>query len=610
MPRRWRIAPHDEAAVREVSQRLRVSPLLAQILVTRGCNQPGRAEDFLAKKLSSLHDPEQLPGVPAAAERLVDAIQRGRRVTIYGDYDVDGVTATSLLWHCLRLAGGTVEYYIPSRLEEGYGLNCEALKSLHERDPEQLVVTVDCGITSVAEAAFARELGLELIITDHHHYVGELPADTLLVHPRLPGNYPFGELCGVGVAFKLAWAVCARLGDGKKASPRMREFLLSAIGLAAIGTVADVVPLVDENRVLVHYGLASLVERGGPGMRALLKVSGVADLPSLTAENIGYAVGPRINAAGRLGQARLAVELLTTDDTARAIALASYLDELNKNRQTVERKMLKQAKELVAENPAWLESPALVLAHEEWHPGVIGIVAGRVAEHFQRPAVMIAIQATTGIGQGSARTYAGVDLHAALGSASAWLLRYGGHRAAAGLRIERTQLESFREAFCLSVRSTDGDQLAEPELAIDTQVRLSDLNLKAVNELDQLGPFGAKNPRPLLAASPVELAAPPKTMGEGDRHLSLLVRQNRQTFRAVAFGRGEWAEELQQHPGPFSLCFQPMINRFRGQESVELQLVDWQPVGGSEPTNISETVPAIEFPADRALPANRPAGPA
>ncbi|HEY2251814.1 MAG TPA: DHH family phosphoesterase, partial [Planctomycetaceae bacterium] len=262
MPKAWRFSPFDEAQVRSLAGRLNISPVLSQILCARGMAAPERAAPFLDAKLSELHDPERLPGVSAAADKIVAAIRDDRRITIYGDYDVDGVTATSILWHCLLLAGAKVEYYVPHRLEEGYGLNCDALATLHERDPAMLVVSVDCGIASVREAAFARELGLQLIITDHHQQGPELPQADVLVHPRLPGgDYPFGDLCGAGVAFKLAWAICTRLGDGKKASPRMREFLLSAVGLAAIGTVADVVPLLDENRVLVRYGLKSLCER-------------------------------------------------------------------------------------------------------------------------------------------------------------------------------------------------------------------------------------------------------------------------------------------------------------------------------------------------------------
>lgn len=575
----WQIAPHEPADVGQLSQALRISPLLAQVLLARQCRSSTEAQIFLAKKLTDLHDPERLPGVSAAADRIVEAVRAGRQITIYGDYDVDGVTATSLLWHGLQLAGAKVDYYIPSRLDEGYGLNCDALRQLHADDPSRLVITVDCGITSTTEAALCRELGMELIITDHHQFSAALPAETILVHPRLPGDYPFPDLCGAGVAFKLAWAICARLGDGKKSSPRMREYLLSALGLAAIGTVADCVPLVGENRILVEGGLSSLLNRSSHGLKALLAIAGLSDKQELKAEDIGFGMGPRINAAGRLGQARLAVELLTTEQADRAASLAQYLDELNKNRQTVERKMLKQARELVEEHPAWSTDPALVLAHPEWHAGVVGIVAARVADHFRRPAILLAHDERTGLVQGSARSYGGFNLHAALTECCEHLTSYGGHPAAAGLKLLPERLDGFREHFNRTVEQHLATRGAEVTLEVDAEVRLADVTYGAVMELERLGPFGMGNRRPVFAATHLELAGPPKKIGEGERHLSLTVRQFGTTMRGVAFGKGEWADELAATNGaPLAICFQPTINTFRGQSNVEFQLVDWQVV--------------------------------
>ena len=577
MSKEWRFSPFDEALVRSLAGRLNVSPVLAQILAARGFQSPDQATAFLDSRLTELHDPELLPGVPQAADMIVAALGAGRLITIYGDYDVDGVTATSLLWHCLQLAGGKVEYYVPHRLEEGYGLNCDALSKLQERDPAMLIVTVDCGIASVKEAEFAKKLGLELIITDHHQQGPELPSADCLVHPRLPGtDYPFGDLCGVGVAFKLAWAICARLGDGKRASPRMREFLLSAVGLAAIGTVADVMPLLGENRVLVRFGLKSLSERSSPGLKALLKATGLAERSLLEADDIGYTIAPRINAAGRLGQARLAVELLTTESAERAGMLAAYLEEQNKARQTVERRMLKQAKELVAAHPEWADQAALVLEHHDWHAGVIGIVASRVAEQFQKPAVLIAIPRPDQPGQGSARTFGQLDLHASLTACAGDLLTYGGHRAAAGLRIASDRIAPFREAFCQHVGVNQRVTSEDLELRIDAEVRLADLTVRTVTEFDRLGPFGRANPRPVLASTKVELAEPPRKMGEGERHLDLRVRHYGKVMRAIAFGRGEWADEIAAVQGPISITYAANINRFRGQENVELKLLDWQ----------------------------------
>lgn len=577
MPKPWRFAPHDAAAVRELSQRLRVPALVAQVLVARGHSSSSAAETFLQSSLMALHEPDLMPNLSEAADRIVAAVKSGRRITIYGDYDVDGVTATSQLWHCLRLANATVDYYIPHRLEEGYGLNCDAIRQLHEEDPQRLVVTVDCGISSVAEAALARELGLELIITDHHEFGVELPPAACLVHPRLPGSkYPFGQLCGAGVAFKLAWGICQRLGDGKRASPAMREFLMSAVGLAAIGTVADCVPLVDENRVLVRYGLESLVQRCSLGMKALLQVSGLGDKKELAADDIGFTLGPRINAVGRLGQARLAVELLTTDNSERALALAKYLDELNQQRQTVERKILKQAKEMVAENPAWLDSPALVLAHEEWHPGVIGIVASRVAEQFEKPTVMISLSRQDRVGQGSCRTFARFDLHAGLAACAHHLKSFGGHQAAAGLKIEADRIDAFRSELCEHMASTHELKASDREVSVDAEVRLADLTRQAVQMLSKLGPFGRENPKPVFVAARCELAEPPRKMGEGERHLSLRLKHYGTVMRAVGFGAGDWADEIAAVGGPISVCFAPTINSFNGYENVELRLIDWR----------------------------------
>jgi single-stranded-DNA-specific exonuclease len=356
----------------------------------------------------------------------------------------------------------------------------------------------------------------------------------------------------------------------------MRDFLLSAVGLAAIGTVADVVPLLGENRVLVRYGLQSLRERSSLGLKALLKVANLHEKPLLDAEDVAFGLAPRINAAGRLGQARLAVELLTTDNLERAAMLAAYLEEQNKARQTVERRMFKQARELVDEHPEWNEQPALVLDSSDWHAGVIGIVASRVAEHYRKPAVLIAVNHDEHTGQGSGRTFSSYDLHAGLVSCAEHLETYGGHQAAAGLRIAVDRIGPFREAFCRHVAVNHVVDARDGELCIDAEVRLADLTLKAVNELDRLGPFGRANPRPVLASSRVELTEPPRKMGEGDRHLSLRVRHYGKTLRAVACGKGEWAEKIAAVNGPITISFAPSINRFRGQENVELQLLDWK----------------------------------
>lgn len=583
MKKRWRFAQPDPGQIGVLERRAGVAPVVAQLLLSRGLTDPDEIRDFLEARLNSLHDPEQLAGVTVAADRLIDAVRRRQRIVIYGDYDADGMTATAILVRCLKLLGADVGYYVPNRLDEGYGLNSAALVKLAERGTA-VVVSVDCGIASVVESRTAREIGLDLIITDHHAFGEELPDAVAIVHPRIAGQaYPFGDLCGAGVAFKLAWALCQRASDARKVAPPMREFLLAAIGLVAVGTVADVVPLLNENRVLVRHGLDSLYRTHMSGLAALLDVTQLNQKPRLTSEDIGFVIAPRLNAAGRLGQGQLGVELLVTESRERARALAEYLHELNRSRESLERSIYLAANKQVKEQFDPEGDSALVLAGNGWHPGVIGIVAGRLAEKYHRPVVMIALdQLGTRPGSGSARSPNGLDLHRALDVCREHLVSHGGHAAAAGLKIEEAKLDAFRADFCeyAATEMTSQDRVAE--IRIDAEAPLGQLTLATIQQVEQLAPFGAGNPRPILAASAVDLAEPPKRMGGGERHLSARLCQMGVTLRAVAFGQGDWADEMQQVDGPMDIAYKPVINEFRGRRNVELHLVDWrvtQPIG-------------------------------
>ena len=488
------------------------------------------------------------------------------------------MTSTAILFRCLTLLGADVRYYVPCRLEEGYGLNDEALSKLAS-DGAQLVITVDCGIASVSQAKHARELGLPLIITDHHEFADELPDADAIVHPRLPGHsYPFGGLCGAGVAFKLAWAVCQKASGAKKVSERMRSFLMSAMGLAAIGTVADVVPLLDENRVLVRHGLKSLKAQPSLGLEKLMQVTDLHKKPALGADDVAFSIGPRLNAAGRLGQAQLAVELLTTDSAERATALAEYIHELNSQRDSLERSIYLAANKQVKENFHPEHEPALVLNGRGWHPGVIGIVASRLVDKYHRPVVIIA-QDNLGIksATGSGRSACGVNLHEAFAACTEHLVGHGGHAAAAGLRIEDDNIDAFREAFCEYVAGELTEENRTAEVHIDAEAPFSQLTLQTVEQIETLAPFGQGNPRPVLCCSDIELPVPPKTMGGGDRHLNAQLRHGQVTLRAVAFGKGEWADALAKHNGPVEIAYRPVINEFRGRRNVEIHLVDWRP---------------------------------
>ena len=584
MTKRWRIQPHDAERIAQLQRTANVSPVVAQLLLCRGIHDAATARDFLDAKLVSLRDPELLPGVDQAAQRIHQAITDKQRTVIYGDYDADGMTGTSILVRCLSLLGANVHYYVPSRLEEGYGLNTEALTKL-KSDGAELVITVDCGIASVGEAAHAKEIGLPLIITDHHEFAEDLPDAVATVHPRLPGHsYPFGGLCGAGVAFKLAWAVCQRASGAKKVGDRMKSFLMSAIGLAAIGTIADIVPLLDENRILVRHGLKSLKAQPPLGLAKLMSVAGVDKKPSLGAEDVAFMIAPRLNAAGRLGQAQLAIELMTTDSAERAEALAEYIHELNSQRDSLERSIYLAANKQVKENFHPEHEPALVLNGRGWHPGVIGIVASRLVDKYHRPVVMIS-QDNIGAkpATGSARSACGVNLHAALAACTEHLLGHGGHAAAAGLRIEDKNIDAFREAFCEHVAGEVNEDNLTAEVRIDAEAPFSQLTLDTVSQIETLAPFGQSNPRPVLCCGDIQLPTPPKRMGSGERHLNARLRHGRVTLRAVAFGKGEWADELAGHEGPLEIAYRPVINDYQGRRSVELHLVDWRPCKQQQP---------------------------
>jgi len=587
MGKRWSIHPHDSDRIAHLQRDLGVPALVAQLLICRGITDPNVARPFLDANLKELRDPDELPGVPAAADRIYSAICGKRRIAVYGDYDADGMTATAILYLCLQLLGADVGYFVPNRVDDGYGLNDDALKDLASRGAS-MIVTVDCGIASISEADTANELGLELIITDHHEMSDRLPKAAAIVHPRLPGHsYPFTGLCGAGVAFKLAWALCQRASQSKKVGEAMREFLLTALGLSAIGTVADVVPLLDENRILVRHGLISLLDRPLTGLRALMRICGLDKKPSLTSEDIGFSLGPRLNAVGRLDQARLGVELLTTNDSDRADSLVQYIQELNQRRDSHQRSIYLAANKQIQEQYDPEGDPAFVLADRGWHPGVIGIVAGKLADKYHRPTVLIAQdELGTKPGMGSARSACGLNLHQALAACTETLVSHGGHAAAAGLKVNDADLDAFRTEFCeyAAGEISEADRVAQIE--VDVEAPLSQLTIQTVKQIEQLAPFGQDNPRPILCTTGVKLKEPPHRMGGGDRHVSLKISQHGVTLRAVAFGKGEWAEDLAEVDGPFDIVYRPVINEFRGRRNVELHLVDWRVV--KTPASVSQ----------------------
>jgi len=578
MAKHWRIHPHDPDRIAALERSAGVSAIVAQLLLCRGIDTPDAAKQFLKPGLSGLRDPRELPGIAEAVEAVFQAVENRQRIVVYGDYDADGMTGTAILCRCLRRLGAVVDFYVPHRIDEGYGLNDEALRTIAQQGTS-LVITVDCGIASLPEAEMARQLGLRLIVTDHHAPAARLPDAEVIVHPGLPDSeYPFPGLCGAGVAFKLAWALCQRACGGGRVRPALRDFLVEAVGLAAIGTVADVVPLVDENRALVHAALAqSLRKQCNLGLTALMKTTGLDRKKQLSADDVAFVLAPRLNAAGRLGQAELAVELLLTEDAARAAELAGYIDEMNGRRQHLERSIyLAASKQAQAQfNPE--ADLALVLAERGWHPGVIGVVAGRLAEKYHRPVVLIAWD-ELGVqpGTGSGRTACGLNLHRALAACGEHLVQHGGHAAAAGLRIEDSRINDFRRAFVDYAAAHISQEDRQAEIWIDAETVLGALTLRTVEQIERLGPFGTSNPRPLLCASGVNVAERPRRIGSNERHLSVRLAQHDVALRAVAFGNGDWAEQLERVDQPLDVVFRPVVNHFAGRRSVELHLYDWR----------------------------------
>ncbi len=574
MNTRWRIKPHEPDRILGLSRSARISPLVAQLLINRGIDDPVRALAFLSAKLGTLHDPELLPGAIGAAQRIVQAIRDRRKIVVYGDYDVDGVCGTSVLWSCLRLAGGRdVEYYIPHRVEEGYGLNAEVLRRMAAQHPSALVVTVDCGISAVAEAALAVELGIELIVTDHHTIGLSLPAAAEIVHPRLAGSrYPNADLCGAAVAFKLAWQVCKTFGDGKRASPQLRDFLVRSLGLVALATIADMVPLSDENRILVRHGLAGILAEPSAGLKALMEVSGCLDRKRLSTGTVGFGLAPRINAAGRLEQAMIAVEMLTTDDPDRAREIAVQLDLCNARRQEIERKILDQAHEMIRAGGGPADRCAIVLARKDWHAGVIGIVAGRLAETYHCPAIVISLDGP--VAQGSARSIAGFDLYQAIQECSEELIGFGGHAAAAGLKLTEDRLPSFARRFEERCRRTLTSEQLERVVTIDAEVPLGVLSLGVVEEVERLEPHGIGNPRPVLVATDLAVVGQPRPVGETKKHLQLRLQQGEISLKAIAWNLAEKGRDLL--PGTrCSVVFQPSINEWNHRREVQLEVKDF-----------------------------------
>jgi len=550
--------------VETLQAELRLPEAVCSVLAVREHTDPDEAKRFLRPELSHLHDPSALAGGKEAAARIADAIRAGERILLHGDYDVDGICSTALLAHWFAHLGGDVEPFVPHRLRDGYDFGPAGLARAKEVGAT-LIVTADCGTVAHETVAAAGAAGIDVVVTDHHTVSGDLPDAVAVVNPNRPDcPYPEKGLCGAGVAYKVCQLVGGELGVDE-------ELLLHYLDLVALATVADLVPLQGENRVLVRFGLRRFVQTRLPGLAALLKVSGV-EAASVTAGNLGYTVAPRINAAGRIGESADALRLLLTDDAVEADRLAGQLDEINRARQEEDRRTLAEALELLEQTFDAEKDFGVVLAGEGWHPGVIGIVASRVVERVYRPTVLLAL--TEEGARGSARSIPGFHLYDALATCAPLLRRFGGHKQAAGLDIALDQVEALRQAFNAEAERRLEGRTLRPSLRTDGVLDLAEADLGLVHWLEYLGPHGMGNPRPVFIARAVRLEGA-REVGTG--HLKVSLRQGGHVLDAIGFGLVAQHAPEGLADGAYDVAFRLERNEWRGVARVQASLSGLRP---------------------------------
>ncbi len=573
---RWQIAEHDPKMVQLLSDSLSISPLCAKLLINRGYTDTERASAFIKKSDSFLYNPYLLKDIKKATARIRKAIENQEKITIYGDYDVDGVTSVSILYMYLKDHGADVEYYIPTRENEGYGLNISAFQSIKENGTA-LVITVDTGITAISEIAYASSIGLDVVVTDHHQCRPDLPVCEAVVNPRRPDcEYPFKELSGVGVIFKVLCALELDLINfGEYNIFTIKDMCKRYIDLVAIGTIADVMPLCDENRIIVYMGLGLIASTNNIGVRALLRAVGIDSSKKITASVIGYTLAPRINAAGRIGNAARAVQLFLATSPHAADIIAEELCVTNRERQQTENLIFEEALTQIEKEHNIETESVIVLASNRWHQGVIGIVASKITERFGKPSILISFDsadsAPDDIGKGSARSIKGLNMVGALTHCEDLLVKYGGHELAAGLSIERANLELFKE----TLNAYASNYLSSPDCIIktfaETEISETDITMATIQEIAKLEPYGSKNPEPIFAFRNIQLIEiAPLSMG---KHTRLNFEKNGIEISSVCFGHNLISEGFGVGSLVDILC-SINVNEFRGNKTVQLIVRD------------------------------------
>jgi single-stranded-DNA-specific exonuclease len=554
---RWIIAAPEKLNGGEISwDEICGSPCIARLLMRKGFASAEEVETFLRPRLSSLSDPLLLPNMRAAVERLLTALNRHERVVLFGDYDVDGVTSIALFAEMLRAYGGSPELFLPLRVEEGYGLSRESIERCLEQHHPQLLIAVDCGTSSVAEIGDLTRRGVDVIVLDHHEPKTALPDCVAIVNPKIDHESPFHYLCSVGIVFKLCHALL-------KTRPLPDFDLKSKLDLVALGTVADIVPLQGENRTFVQRGATEIIRSTRRGLKRLIEVSGVR--PPISTEDIGFRLGPRLNASGRLSNAEKSLRLLLTQDEVEAVALADFLDKQNRERQEIEKQIYLAAEEQIAREFDPGRDAAIVLSARGWHPGVLGIVASRVSRKHHRPAIVIGFE-ENGTGKGSGRSIEGLNLVEALNRCSGSLQKYGGHEMAAGLTIRERNIDHFSEAFRSAARELLSDEDLQPCLRLDHELMFSDLNGDFLQWHEMLQPFGNGNPAPLFFAREVEPAAASRVVN--DKHRILRLRQGNYHRRAIYFD----SADIPLPPAPWDIAFRIRADEYEGETVLGMQI--------------------------------------
>ena len=554
----WQIREQDSISQDRLMKAISISPIIAQLLVNRNIKTVKDAEFFLNPSLLNLHDPFLMKSMAQAVARIKRAISGKEKILIYGDYDVDGISATALLSTVLKRLKADVDTFIPSRLEDGYGLSAQNISSIHKRGIE-LIITVDCGITAIVEVDILNSLGIDIIITDHHTPGDKLPDTDIILNPLQEGcSYPDKNLAGVGVAFKLASGLLGKDDN----------WLYEQLDLVSLGTVADVVPLIGENRILVKNGLSELTHTKKEGLRALIEESYLKG-KEITSYHVGYILAPRINAAGRLGKPEVSLELLLTDNPKQASELAKMLTKENRSRQKMEDVVLRQAMARIETEVDFARQRVIVLEGENWHKGIIGIVASRIVDRFYRPTVMISMDGDEG--RGSCRSIRNFNLVNALSECSDFLKRYGGHKNAAGLTIDKMSLNGFKEKINLIANERISDENLIPSIKIDTEIPISSLSKDLLEDLDSLGPFGFGNPRPVFSSQNLSIRNVPQVLRRST--LKMWVTDGNITAEAIGFNMADSlpSDPLKQR---IDLAYSCDLNTYKGITSIKLQIKD------------------------------------